>query len=77
MTDTKSKFKKLSNGHIVQKDYFAESIFSRFANVPKFNENLRTQSNKGEEYQGIRTVKTFEFGNTSHVKKMLRTLRKV
>ena len=69
MTDTKSKFKKLSNGHIVQKDYFAESIFSRFANVPKFNENLRTQSNKGEEYERIRTVKTFEFGNTSHVKK--------
>ena len=77
MTDTKSKFKKLNNGHIVQKDYFAVTIFSRFANVPKFNENLRTQSNKGEEYQGIRTVKTFEFGNTSHVKKMLRTLRKV
>ena len=77
MTDTKSKFKKLNNGHIVQKDYFAVSIFSRFANVPKFNENLRTQSNKGEEYQEIRTVKTFEFGNTSHVKKMLRTLRKV
>ena len=77
MTDTKSKFKKLNNGHIVQKDYFAVTIFSRFANVPKFNENLRTQSNKGEEYQGIRTVKTFEFGNTSHVKKMLRILRKV
>ena len=37
--------------------------------MPNFNENLRTQSNKGEEYQGIRTVKTFEFGNTSHVKK--------
>ena len=49
MTDTKSKIKKLSNGHIVQKDYFAVSIFSRFANVPKLIENLRTQSNKGEE----------------------------
>ena len=33
MTDTKSKFKKLNNGHIVQKDYFAVSIFSQFANV--------------------------------------------
>ena len=33
MDDTKSKFKKLNNGHIVQKDYFAVSIFSRFANV--------------------------------------------
>ena len=76
MTDTKSKFKKLNNGHIFQKDYFVVSIFSQFA-VPKFNENLRTQSNKREEYQRIRTVKTFEFGNTSHVKKMLRTLRKV
>ena len=37
--------------------------------MPKFNENLRTQPNEGEEYQGIRTAKTFEFENKSHVKK--------
>ena len=45
--------------------------------MPKFNENLRTQSYEGEEYQGIRTAKTFEFENKSHVKKMPQSLRKV
>ena len=31
--DTKSKVKKLNNGHIVQKDYFVLSITSRYPNV--------------------------------------------
>ena len=37
--------------------------------MPKFNENFKTQYNEREEYQGIRTVITFEFENTNHVKK--------
>ena len=38
--------------------------------VPKFAENLRTQFVEWKCYQGIRTVKTFEFENArSNVKK--------
>ena len=43
--------------------------------VPQFNDNSKTQLNKGKVYQGIRTPKTFEFENKgSNVKKMLRSL---
>ena len=72
MTDTKLKVKKLNNGHIVQKEKKHCFSISKCKTVPKFNENFKTKSNEGEEYQGIRTVITFEFENTSHVKKMLR-----
>ena len=43
---------------------------STFETVPKFTENLRTQFVEWKCYQGIRTVKTFEFENArSNVKK--------
>ena len=32
--------------------------------MTQFNDNLSTQFNEGKEYQGIRTVITFEFENT-------------
>ena len=42
MTDTKSKVKTLNNGHIVEKDYFAVSIFSRFPNVRLCPNSMKT-----------------------------------
>ena len=36
---------------------------------PQFNDDLRTEFNEEKSYQGIRRIKTFEFQNTSNVKK--------
>ena len=62
MNDTKSKFKKLNNGHIVQKDYFAVSIFSRFANV-----RLRPNSMKISGPSPIKGKSTKELEQLKHL----------
>ena len=72
-TNAKSRVKKLSNGHISQKDDFVVSIASGFPHVrlcPNLLQFKDSSMQEGKEYLGVRTVKTFEYENTrSHVKK--------